>query len=57
MTRVILVYYGTVTDGAGERLQRVIEELVPEAELEVWGVLSTERLGSLPQDFASPWAT
>ena len=36
---MILVYYGTVPDGAGERLQRVIEELVPEAELDVAAVL------------------
>lgn len=36
---MILVYYGTVTDGAGEHLQRVIEELVPEAELEVYGTI------------------
>jgi hypothetical protein len=39
MTRVILVYYGTVTDGAGERLQRVIEGLIPKAELEVYGTI------------------
>lgn len=36
---MILVYYGTVTDGAGQRLQRVIEELVPKAELEVYGTI------------------
>ncbi|TSA07140.1 MAG: hypothetical protein D4R73_10185 [Deltaproteobacteria bacterium] len=37
MTKVILVYYGTVADGAGQRLQRVIEGLVPKEKLEVYG--------------------
>ena len=36
---MILVYYASVTDGAGERLQRVIEGLVPEEKLEVYGMI------------------
>lgn len=36
---MILVYYGTVTDGSRERLQRVIEGLVPKEELEVCGTI------------------
>ena len=36
---MILVYYGTLTDRARERLQGVIEGLVPKEELEVYGTI------------------